>query len=278
MKEYYIEALRKGCFMYKQAMVTFSFDDGREDTYRVAFKIMKEYGLVGTINVTTGWVDGSWSASNWSSAVNGAMTIEQVKECFMAGFEIASHGDRHVTDFNDLRVSLDKLRHWGVIDPEFFGFSSPNSELTIENKVEMLKILRDNKIKYVRSGRSPECNKLPLKVVYVLQSLTGSKLLFRIFNNYNSIKSPFLDRFILQSSVIKSHNSARQVIGWLQRNINTKSWNILMFHSILSPKDQGYGKDAWYWDIDEFRKLCQWLSIHKDDISAVTTKEGLKKV
>lgn len=260
------------------AMVTFSFDDGREDTYRVAFKIMKEYGLVGTIHVTTGWVDGSWSTSDWLSAVNGAMTIEQVKECYNYGFEITSHGDQHVTDITDLRVSLNKLYQWEVLDSDDWGFSSPNSQLTIENQAEMKELFELNNIKYVRSGRSAKCYQWPMKVVYVLQSLTGSKRLFRIFNNYNAIKSPINDQFILPSSVIKRNNSAKQVIEWLRRSIESKSWNILMFHSILRPEDKGYGQDAWYWDADEFRKLCQWLSMNVNkDISVVTIKDGLRK-
>lgn len=263
----------------KQAMVSFSFDDGREDTYRVAYKIMKEYGLVGTIHVTTGWVDGSWATTDWPSAVNGAMTIEQVQECYTNGFEITSHGDRHFTDADDLRVSLKKLKQWGVIDTECLGFSSPNSELSVENQAAIKKIFNSHNIKYVRSGRSSKCYQLPMKIIYGLHLLTGSKLLFRIFNENNSINAPtFNDIFLLQSSVIKSNNSAKQVIGLLQKSICTKSWNILMLHSVLRPNDKGYGCDPWYWDAEEFRKLCQWLNMRAEkDISVVTIKDGIKK-
>lgn len=48
-----------------------------------------------------------------------------------------------------------------------------------------------------------------------------------------------------------------------------------MLHSILKPSQQGYGKDGWYWSADEFEKLCQWLSKHKD-IKVVTIGEGVK--
>jgi len=259
----------------KHALVSFSFDDGREDTYRVAFNIMKEWGLVGTIHVTTGWVDGSWSTPNWPSAVKGAMTIEQIQECYNAGFEITSHGDQHITEGDDLRVSLNKLKQWGVVDPEYLGFSSPNSELSIGNKAVITRALNGNNIKYVRSGRSATCYSLPMKIIYGLDLLTGSKWLFRIFNENNSIKSGN-DLFLLPSSVIKSNNSAKQVITLLQGSLHTKAWNILMLHSLLKSQDQGYGKDPWYWDAEEFKELCQWLSSHEKDITVVTIKAGRK--
>jgi len=96
-------------------------------------------------------------------------------------------------------------------------------------------------------------------------------------NNNNQLWGRISDLFILPSSVIKSHNSAKQVIELLQESICTKAWNILMLHSILTPSDEGYGKDPWYWDAGEFRKLCQWLSINgKSNISVVTINEGRK--
>ncbi|MEL1134493.1 polysaccharide deacetylase family protein [Desulfitobacterium sp. THU1] len=265
--------------MGKQAMVTLSFDDGREDTYRVAFKIMKEYGLVGTINVTTGWVDGSWSVTNWPSAVDGAMTIEQVKECFNYGFEIASHGDTHITEVNDLRACLIKLRGWGVIDPDYPGFASPYSELTAQNLAKTAPIFMENNIKYVRTGHSHKCKRWPMRILFILQWLTGSSLLFQTFFKHNSILLPMNQPFMLPASEIKRSHSANQVIRLLQRSISSKSWNILMLHSILESKDKGYGQDVWYWDADEFRQLCQWLSKQdKQDIAVVTTKVGLKNL
>lgn len=264
----------------KRAMVTFSFDDGREDTFRVAFDIMKEYGLVGTIHVITGWVDGSWSKSNSPFVANGSMNIEQIKECYDHGFEITSHGDKHCNDADDLKTSLGKLIQWGVVGIDCLGFSSPNSELTIEKRAQIEKVINNNNIKYVRIGRSSKCYSLHMKIVYLLQLLTCSKRLFRIFNEYNSINSllaPMNKTFVLPSSIIKSNNSAQQVIELLQKSISDKSWNILMLHSILQPQDEGYGKDPWHWGVGEFRELCQWLSIKvKRDISVVTIKDGIK--
>lgn len=43
----------------KKAIVTLSFDDGRIDNYRVAKEILLPNNIPATINIATGYIDGS---------------------------------------------------------------------------------------------------------------------------------------------------------------------------------------------------------------------------
>lgn len=257
---------------FKQPMVSLSFDDGRKDTFTVAYQIMKKYGLVGTLHITTGWVDKSFKPEEWFSAREGAMSISEIQRCYQDGFEITSHGDQHLIAADDLHNSLEKLKAWEVIDPSYLGFSFPNSKLGEDD----VKILKDAHIQYARAGRSNACYSLSSKFFYILQN--NFKLIrpFYAFNRYNSIVGVPQDLYHLPSTVIKSTNTAKQVIYFLEQSKKNNAWNILMLHSILEPSQPGYGKDCWYWPAEEFEKLCQWLSIHKE-IKVVTIGEGIKE-
>lgn len=256
------------------SLVTLSFDDARADTYRVAYSIMKKYGIVGTIHTTTGWVDGSWTPNNWDSAMNGPMTVEQLQECFKMGFEITPHGDKHVTEEKDLERSIEKLKEWQVVRDRI-GYSFPDS---IEQK-GIEDILSKCSIEYARKGRSNKCYTLPMKGMYLVQNYTGSIGSFKVFNKHNTICKPIRDRYRLSSTVIKKNTRAKQVIGLLEETIQTGGWNILMLHSILEPNDRGYGKDSWYWDSKEFEILCRWLKgAQSRGIEVVTLQDGYRKM
>lgn len=43
----------------KEAIVTFSFDDGRIDNYKVVKEILLPNNIPATINIATGYIDGS---------------------------------------------------------------------------------------------------------------------------------------------------------------------------------------------------------------------------
>ena len=97
----------------QKPIISLSFDDGREDTYWVAFQIMKKYGLTGTLHITTGFVDQTWNEQKWSR-MNQPVTVRQLREMKEYGFEISSHADKHLVEKNDLLKSIEKLRKWNV--------------------------------------------------------------------------------------------------------------------------------------------------------------------
>jgi peptidoglycan/xylan/chitin deacetylase (PgdA/CDA1 family) len=81
----------------KSAILT--FDDGYDDNYEHAFRLLKQYDMVGTFFVTTDFVERP-----------GYLTWAQIAEMADAGMEIAAHSSNHA-DFtalgpNELRRQL----------------------------------------------------------------------------------------------------------------------------------------------------------------------------
>lgn len=247
----------------QKTIISLSFDDGREDTYRVAFKIMKKYGLKGTIHVTTGYIDETWTEKNWKTA-KGPISIEQLKEMKEDNFEISSHGDKHIAENNDLSVSIEKLKHWGLIN-ENVGFSVPTSQL--KDKREFSKYLERNKVSYMRGGRSPLCYSLKSKVIYVLYKLTKIQLFYDLFNRHNCMsigENCIENKYDLFSVVIRYEDNPSRVVRFIESNINKGKWIILMMHSIQEKNEDNYGKDAWCWEANKFEKLCKELKVMAD--------------
>lgn len=248
----------------QKTLISLSFDDGREDTYRVAFKIMKKYGLKGTIHVTTGYVDKTWNEEKWKTA-KGPISVEQLKEMKEYNFEISSHGDKHITENNDLSVSIEKLKQWGLIN-EKIGFSIPRSKL-LENKLEFSKYLEINRVSYMRGGRSPLCYSLKSKIIYVLYNLTKIQLFYDLFNRHNciSIRENYIEnKYDLFSVIIRYEDNPSTVVKFIKSNINKSKWIILMLHSIQEKNEDNYGKDPWCWDANKFEQLCKELKVMSD--------------
>lgn len=240
-----------------QGMLTLSFDDGREDNYRVAYPIMKEYGLLGTIHVTTGWIDGTWTPpdGSWPSAVGGPATREQLEEMYEYGIEMSSHGDEHKNNETDLINCVRKLRGWGFKRVE--GHASPGSNLTIENLDEKRQWFINAGLTYARSGTS-------------LFATSGNDV-------KNNMSYPPRHNYRLTSQVITHHRTIANITETIYDAIYNKRWCILMLHSILYPEDPGYGGDLYYWDVSRFESLCRTLSkIPHRDLLVVTMRDGVQ--
>jgi peptidoglycan/xylan/chitin deacetylase (PgdA/CDA1 family) len=78
-----------GTALPKRAVVL-TFDDGYDDNYEHAFRLLKEHGMVGTFFVTTDFVERP-----------GYLTWGQVTEMADAGMEIAAHSSNHA-DFTKI--------------------------------------------------------------------------------------------------------------------------------------------------------------------------------
>jgi peptidoglycan/xylan/chitin deacetylase (PgdA/CDA1 family) len=79
--------------------VLLTFDDGYDDVYQYAFPLLQQYGMVGTLFITTGFVGRP-----------GYLTWQQIEEMAAAGMEIGAHSSNHA-DFtlispNELRRQL----------------------------------------------------------------------------------------------------------------------------------------------------------------------------
>ena len=173
--------------MYNKSKLTisFSFDDGRMDTYTEAYLIMKKYGLIGTIHVTTGFIDKTFSDYKWKSA-DLPLTIDQLKEMSMNGFEISTHGDRHISKIEDMANCHFKLKSWALIDRKF-GFSVPTSKISFEQKESIISRFSAEGLSYIRVGRHSKCYKLESKVWFLIHKATKKQIFYNLFNRHNVI-------------------------------------------------------------------------------------------
>jgi len=264
----------------RKTLVSISFDDGREDTYRVAYGIMKRYGLAGTIHVTTGYVDKTWENGKFNSSA-GPLKIEELKEMKACGFEISSHGDKHMTGKKDLQDSLKKLKEWDLIG-EQAGFSIPKSQLSEQEKEVFSGFLKENGILYMRGGRSSKCYSLESKAFYALYNAMKLQKFYDLFNCHNLMDlegSGSFSRYDLHSVVIKGGDDPHMVSQFIEQNAAGKSWIILMLHGIQNKGDENYEKDQWSWSSDKFEQLCSQLKEMSDAgrISVVTIMDGVRE-
>lgn len=244
-----------------QGMVTLSFDDGRKDFYRVSYPIMKERGLLGTFHLVTGWIEGRWtppSTDGWLSTVGGPMTLEEVIECHKYGIEMSAHGDLHGNTRADIIDCVAKLKEWGltrngIVD----GFASPGSGLTMENLPTMTQWFKEAGLTHARSGMAPG-------------AINGKDVL-------NNMDYPPANDYRLTSIIVTDNTEMSELIPALMDAINNKRWCILMLHSVLHPGDPGYGTDNWWWDVNKFKQLCDWLvSVPDEKLLKVTMRDGFQ--
>ena len=230
--------------------VCLSFDDGRLDQYTNAFQILKKYNLVGTFHITTGYIDGSFNATNFIGSPV-PMTIDNVLEMEKSGMEISSHGDMHMLNADDFLCSIRKFNDWGI-KTEKFGFSVPNSFYEKDLLSKFVEQVSPS-IEYVRVGRSDKCYSLLNKIRYGLDSTFGISSSYVKFNQNNIIES--FDKFKIVSLVVKRKTKLSSLLKLIKLNANSNALLVIMFHSIVdNPSTQ------WGWRKDQFDSLCKFLS------------------
>ena len=253
--------------------VVLSFDDARSDFYTRVFPVLKQYHLPATLNVISGYVSGSTDIS-FPSASKG-MTVEQLVECQQSSLvEIACHGATHNNTRVDVENNIIELKGMGV-DVTDIGFASPNSVITISNLNNdgIGDLLNEGKLSYVRSGIQIRREGLFYSAFSLIDRYIHSKTLFWKLNRKNII----LDKpCVLPSVAVFSYTTISQIQHLIQQMPHETN-TILMFHSVLTPEEEGYGKDRYYWDRDCFVKFCEWIANNRD-ITVCTTKALAKKI
>ncbi len=247
--------------------ISFSFDDGRADTYSIAMPIMKKYGILGTVNIISDYV--IHPKDNCFESSPRCMSTDQVLEWQKWGGEIASHGRTHKNSTEEIEKSIEELASIGV-NVEKIGFASPESWLTDLNSESsgIDGLLRNGTVSYLRSGIQVRREGILYTVLSIVEQFTHSNLLYYYLNRKNIIKARMK---IYSSAAVKNYTTVKQ-IKCIVNHVGDNEGLILMFHSVLSPLDSSYGKDHYYWDIARFEELCKWLSA-KQDVLMVTTRE-----
>lgn len=249
--------------------LSLSFDDGRSDTYNVAFSILKQYGLPATVNIISDFV---LHPDKYSfESASQPMTKDQIVEWQNASNEVASHGSTHHNSKEDIIKSIEEMMGLGI-NVINVGFASPESEVT-EANVKALGIseLKDSgKISYIRSGIQVRREGGGYTLVSLVERITHSINLYWSLNK-NSILRPKELPYVLPSAAVKSYHTTEQIINFVDR-IPDGSAIIIMLHSILRKSDEFYGADNYYWDAERFEIFCQYLKSNQN-IKVVTTLE-----
>jgi hypothetical protein len=254
--------------------IILSFDDGRKDTYEVAYKLLCKYDITASVHVITGFVDGTIKIQGIKDME--AMSIDNVVEMARHGFDISSHGDRHINKENDLRNSLLKLKEWGILNAnEAIVFSSPYSEIYKGNIRKYSEMLKRNKVKYLRSGDQVRRNGILYSMMYLCQKLIKCNILFYFLNRRNVIRvdrSPVQsnDIVILNSVSIKYWNTIKQ-LNYFVRKLKDGEAVIFLFHSILHEQDI-LKKDDWIFPAEKFEQFLKILK-REPNIKTLNIKE-----
>ena len=232
--------------------VILSFDDGREDTYTNAYPILKKYGLTCTVNITTDFIENPLKYKKFGSASNKAMKIENIKKISEDGFEIANHSAHHINTVDDINSANASFEKWGINTAEI-GFASPFSYLTKENGKDILLLLSNNQLSYIRSGIQVRRQTILYKALYLMYNITHLSMLFYFLNKEQIIKIPVENRFVKGVSITR-YTKVKELRNFIGK-MPDQSAIIFIFHSVLEKEHEGYGADKWFWDKKIFEEL-----------------------
>ena len=244
--------------------ISFSFDDGRKDTYSVAYPILRRYGFTCTVNVITDFVENPSAYSRYG--LKEAMSIKDVVDMQNDGNEIACHGHTHTNSYSDVCDCINILKSWGVAVDKV-GFASPFSKIVPDALCDMQRILDENKVSYIRTGIQVRREGFFYSALVYLCEKTGFKNLFARLNRRAVYSYPVKSKVMLGIS-ITSNTTVDQVIKLID-SAPVSSSMVLIFHSILNQSDC---YDRWCWSADNFDLLCSFLA-NRSDCKVVNTNE-----
>lgn len=242
--------------------ISLTFDDGRQDNYSYANLILQDYHMKATLFCTTGFIDGTFDKpKDWKSA-GEPLSIKELHELSNNGWEIALHGDRHVTSIDDSLESVKKIREMGFTK-KVFGFSIPNSEIPQASFSEFKQRLYPNTLKYIRCGRAIDTSKLSSKLLFAIYNIVGVQRAYNSFNRKSVIKIDKYEACNLPSIVIRCNDKPQMILKFLE-NLPDNTWVIFMLHSVLPKSSSSYRSDPWNWSVDNFKCLIDGISRMKN--------------
>lgn len=249
--------------------IVFTFDDGREDNYSVAFPIMKKYKLTGTIFITTGYIDGTWQKDeSWKSAEK-PLLVNQIVELKDNGWEIGLHGDRHITNYYDTQKSIEKMDKW-IGTQNAYGFSMPNS---VANKSELNDFINKSgsKIKYIRVGRKTNSHTFSSMLLYFSYRVLRIKKGYYLFNKNNINNLDNINRTSIFSIVVRKEDNPKMIVQFI-KSLPTNCLIVFMFHSIIDKDSQYFNSDPWCWNASFFENFCKFVDKMRNENEIVVKK------
>lgn len=240
--------------MSKKSKIVLSFDDGRRDNLRVVQEILAPQGIPATMNLTTGYIDGSARAERHPGP-NPALSMEEARTlASYSNIEIAGHGWEHLNTLEDLRKGLDTLRSW-FPERQICGIASPNSILREEEILRQQADYEAMGLRYVRIGAGSTYSGVRRVMGKLSRSIHSDKLF--VESNGGAVAHT-LDQFVLTAVPVMRQQTLRQVLALVDTCGQRQQDLILMFHSIVKPGEDFYD-DTWSWDYNAFAQLCAHL-------------------
>lgn len=239
----------------KKAAISFSFDDGRGDNLEVFRESLLPRGIPATINITTGYVDGSCPPNNLPSA-KPAMSPRDVQQLAADQcVEIALHGDQHQNTEADIARGREKLISWlGLPADHVFGFASPGSGLPVAQFIENNSDLFSKDVSYLRTSLRIKSFNWFRVICRKAGRVLHLPLLYRIA--YADTLMDSCDDRVIYSVPVMKDATFEQVKAIVDLAIRRGSGLTLMFHSILPDTAE---EDNWSWDKEKFEKLCDYV-------------------
>lgn len=239
----------------EKGVVTFSFDDGRKDTYHVFKDILKPRDLSAVVYIPTGYIDIGFDDPK-EIGLNGLMTRQELDEVQADPlFEVAAHGWMHKNDFADLEKGLVLLREWYPEQKEF-GLASPHSEITRTYVDEREEAFKKIGFQYVRGGRNFTKNTAVKRAVSLAARLTKSPWLFCYCYKCSVNKEP---SYYLNAVAIHRETTLAQLKAIVDYCAKNKCWAILEFHGIDKRGSKEYG-EIFCWAEEDFIALCDYIT------------------
>lgn len=251
------------------ATASLSFDDGRGDNYGIINELLIPRGVPATLNITTGYVDGTCPEENAPSK-KPPVSVSEVRLLHKNPLvEIAMHGDRHINTEEDVLLCRDKLVNWlGLHEGEGLGFASPGSGLSLDLFRSQAGEGLRRSMAYMRTGlrigSMPKIRALARKAARVLHL----PCLFRIA--YHDTVMTEADGQILYSIPVMRDTSVKEVMAAVKEAIRRRGAVILMLHSI---EEDVSNEDNWAWKKSKLGELCDELKRleHEGKLSLLTT-------
>ncbi len=258
--------------------VSITFDDGREDNLSVAFPIMEQYHMKGTVYVTTGFSDGTWTGCSTLESPRRALSPDEIRLLADNGWEIGLHGDKHTTERTDFSNAYKKMNCWiNHGEPGRYGYSVPNSNAQ-DDEIEVIRNQR-NRVKYIRKGRRKNNSSFVRKALYVLSYYGGFQWAYNLYNRDNVFLKSDQDN-IMYSVVVKSKDRPETIIRFLDR-MPDRTGLALMLHSVLPSGEAKMNHSQWIWTEEKLNSLCRQLAERRNQVQVITAEalnERIKQI
>jgi len=239
----------------EKGVITFSFDDGRKDTFHIIKNFLEPLDIPAVVYIPTGYIEMQFNDPS-DIGYNGLMTKDELDELHKnVLIEIGGHGYMHKNDFNDIKTGIEKLREW-YPDLLQFGLASPHSEITRSYVKKHLKEFRSIGFEYIRGGRNFEKFTLAKRGLSYFARITKSPFVFR--QCYKGSVNRKKD-YYLHAIPIHKQTTLRQVKSMVDYCVKQKCWCILEFHGIDKLGSKEY-QEVFCWLEDKFILLCKYVN------------------